>query len=111
DYSGTLDLVDELVERRQLQCDRLLTEGGQRCPCSESQQRHVPWRRGRDHEPVDVQVEQRLGRLGRIDAELRRDRASTLRVRIGERQTDDVLGLAKRLRVKGADSTDPDETK
>ena len=105
----TLDLVEHVDDRCEVERDRLLAERGQPGRGGKPQQRRVPRRRGRDHERVDTGLDDRRGRLHCAHAELGREPAGARSVRIGERERGDGLESLQRVDVDDADPADADD--
>ena len=106
--AGALDLLDQLVERLELERDRLLAEGRQAGPRGQREQGRVPRRRGRDHERVDARLDERLRRVCGVGAELGRDLLRAGGVGVGDRQALDAVEPEQGARVEEADPSDAD---
>ena len=106
---GALDIGDHVVDRRELERNGFLAEGGQAGRSGKTEQRRVSGRRGRDHERVDAGFDECLGRFRHRGPELSRDLRGARRVDVGERKRGDASERAEGLSVKGAHPANADD--
>ncbi len=106
---GARDVLDDAVDRREVEPDRLFAERRYAALSREPQERGVARRRRRDHERVDAALDERLGALGCTGAELAREPARAVVVGIGQAQRGDAVEREQRLSVEGADPPHSDQ--
>jgi len=106
--SGARSIVEHGVESREVKGNRLLAEGREACARREPQQRCVPRCRARNHERVDALVNERLGCVGRPNAELGSDLMGAAPIRVRDRDGRDNREADEGAGVEGADPADAD---
>src|SRR6266536_3504673 len=102
------DLLQDVVDRREVERNGLLAERRDPCGGGKPEQRRVPRGRRGDHECVHAGIDERFGRLRCIRVEILRDLEGAGRVGIGERERGDAVERPEALHVKGADPADTD---
>src|SRR5207244_3578895 len=107
---ASTDILEHVVERRQVECDGLLAERGNAGRRGQTQQWRMTGSRGRDHDGIDPGVEEGLGRLRRLDPKLARNVERASRVGVREDEWGHALERRESLYVKGAHPANTDHS-
>ena len=105
---GRVGLGDHVVERREVERDRLLAERGQAGRGGERQQRARAPAWGRDHERVDPGIDERLRSRCGPDVQFSRKSRGAPGVQIGDGERLDGVERQERPSVERADPADTD---